>query len=203
MRIIVVGATGTIGREIVALLAPRHDVVAISHSRGDLRVDIGDPASIREMYRRVGRIDAVICAAGRAGWGPLPSLDDAAFALGLSNKLMGQVNLVRFGTEAVGDGGSFTLTSGILAQHPEPSSTAASLVNSAVEGFARAAALELPRGQRINVVSPGWVTDTLTALGRDPAAGTPPSVVARAYQRSVEGKETGQVIEAAGGPGRA
>jgi NAD(P)-dependent dehydrogenase (short-subunit alcohol dehydrogenase family) len=107
---------------------------------------------------------------------------------------MGQVNLVRIGIDEVTDGGSFTLTSGILAQEPSPGSSAVSLVNAGVEAFARAAALELPRGLRINVVSPPWVSETLRAMGRDPSGGLPAAEVARSYVESVEGTRTGAVI---------
>jgi len=142
----------------------------------------------------VGRVDAVVSAAGDARFKPLAQLTDDDFAFSLDNKLMGQVNLVRYGIDSVNDGGSFTLTSGVLAQQPMPGSAAISLVNAGIEGFARAAALELPRGQRINVVSPPWVAETLAAMGQDPSNGLPASVVAKAYVRSIEGSETGSVI---------
>jgi NAD(P)-dependent dehydrogenase (short-subunit alcohol dehydrogenase family) len=109
---------------------------------------------------------------------------------------MGQVNLVRFGMDSVADGGSFTLTSGVLAQEPMPGAAAISLVNAGLEGFARSAALDLPRKQRINVVSPPWVSETLQAMGQDPKGGLPAAVVAKAYLVTVEGKETGKVIDA-------
>jgi len=108
--------------------------------------------------------------------------------------LMGQVNIVRAGAGVVGDGGSFTLTSGILATRPTPGGAAISMVNAGVDAFARAAALELPRGIRINVVSPPWVSETLVAMGRDPSGGLPAADVARSYVESVEGKQTGGVI---------
>lgn len=191
----VVGATGTIGRAIVAALGGKHQVVGVSHQRAAERVDLGDPASIKDLYRRVGQVDAVISAAGQAAFGDLAKLSDADFALGLHNKLMGQVNLVRFGIAAVKDRGSFTLTSGILSHQPMPGSASISLVNAGLEGFVRAAALELPRGIRINVVSPGWVAETLQAMGRDPKGGTPAAVVARSYVACLEGAQTGAVVE--------
>ena len=194
MRVIVVGATGTIGRAVVEALTPRHDVIAVSHRQGALRVDLADPQSIDRMYREIGIVDAVISAAGKARFGAFVDLTDEDFALGLGNKLMGQVNLVRHGLAWVADGGSFTLTAGFLARHPSPGSTAISLVNAGLEGFVGAAALDVPRGIRINVVSPPWVTETLLALGRDPAPGTAAAVVARAYVRSLEGSETGAVL---------
>lgn len=194
MRILVVGATGTIGRAVTALLRPRHDVVEASRHKARYHVDIADPDSIRSLYEDVGHVDAVVSAAGQAAWKPLADLTDADFAFSLRNKLMGQINLVRIGTNWARDGGSFTLTSGMLAHQPSRGSAAVSLVNASVEAFGCAAALEMPRGLRINVVSPPWVSETLQAMGRDPAGGLPAADVARSYVESVEGTRTGVVI---------
>ena len=195
MRVLVVGATGTIGSAIVEALTPKHEVIGVSHRQGAVRVDLADPTSIAQMYRAVGRVDAVISAAGEARFAPLAQLTDEDFALSLRSKLMGQVNLVRLGLTSVADGGSFTLTAGSLARHPSPGSGAISIVNAGVEAFAGAASLELPRRLRINTVSPPWVTETLRALGMDPSGGLPAAKVARAYVASVEGTLTGQVLE--------
>jgi NAD(P)-dependent dehydrogenase (short-subunit alcohol dehydrogenase family) len=195
MRVLVVGATGTIGRAVVAALLPKHEVVAAGHRQGKLRVDIADLSSIALLYHMVGRVDAVISAAGDAKFAPLADLSDSDFDYTLRNKLMGQVNLVRHGFAAVTDGGSFTLTSGILSRSPSPGSGAVSLVNAGLEGFVRAAALEAPRGIRVNVVSPPWVSETLRAMNMDPAHGLPAARVAEAYVRSVEGTDNGAVLE--------
>ncbi len=195
MRILIVGASGTIGRAIVAALTGRHDLVLASWRETPEQVDISDPASIRALYARVGRVDAVVCAAGQTAFKPLAELTDADFALSLNNKLMGQVNLVRFGIASVADGGSFTLTAGLLAREPARNAAAVSLVNAGLEGFGRSAALELPRGQRINVVSPPSLSETLRARGQDPSTGLPAADVARAYVASVEGKQTGAVLD--------
>ena len=194
MRVLLVGASGTIGQAIAAALRPRHDIIEASRHKSRERVDIVDEDSIRFLYHRLGRVDAVVVAAGGAAFKPLHDLTDGDFAFSFRNKLMGQVNLVRVGISELTDGGSFTLTSGILAQQPSPGSSAVSLVNAGVEAFARAAALELPRGLRINVVSPPWVSETLRAMGRDPSAGVPVADVARSYVESVEGRQTGAVI---------
>jgi NAD(P)-dependent dehydrogenase (short-subunit alcohol dehydrogenase family) len=196
MKVIVIGATGTIGGAVVRAIGGGHEVIPASFSRAAIRIDLSDRASIVNMFKTTGRVDAVISAAGLAKFGPMASLTDADFALGLNNKLMGQVNLIRLGMEHVNDNGSITLTSGILSRRPMHGSTAISLVNSALEGFVRAAALEMPRGIRVNVVSPNWVVDTLKALNMDPAIGTPVEVVARAYVQALEGSMNGAVLDA-------
>lgn len=199
MKVIVVGATGTIGEAVARALAPRHQIVRVSHSSGPLTVDIGKRDSIIKMFTVIGKADALISAAGLASFGLLIDLTDDDFTLSLTNKLMGQVNLVRLGVDYLEDRGTFTLTSGILSRKPAPGSAAISMVNAALEGFVRAAALELPRGIRINVVSPGWVSETLESLGRDPAQGTPATKVAEAYVKSLEGTQNGAVLDASGG----
>ena len=194
MRVLVVGASGTIGQAVVQALSTRHEVVRASRSRSEVKVDITDPESIRRMYRNTGRVDAVVSAAGDGKFGPLDVLTDEDFRFTLVSKLMGQINLVRYGIEDVNDRGSFTLTSGILFEQPTPGSGAIAPANGALIGFVRAAALELPRGIRINCCSPGWVSETLKAMGMDPKDGTPADVVARDYVASIEGSFSGRSL---------
>lgn len=196
MRIIVIGATGTIGKAVVEALAGRHEVLRVGHRGGDYQVDMASRESIEQLFQAVGEFDALVSAAGQAKFGALDGLSDGDFQFSLGSKLMGQVNLVRLGLAHVGDGGSFTLTSGVLASEPTPGSSAISLVNGGLEAFAGAAALDLPRGVRVNVVSPPWVSETLEAMGRDGAAGLPAAQVARAYVESVEGSQNGEVLDA-------
>lgn len=196
MKILIVGGTGTIGTAVTKALGAHHQRIPAGHTSGEVQVDLADPDSIDQLYADVGPVDAVVSCAGEAAFGPLDELDDADFDRSLSSKLMGQVNLVRYGVDHVRDGGSFTLTSGVLSREPMEGSAAISLANAGVEGFVRAAALELPRDLRVNVVSPPWVAETLDALGRDPSGGLPAAVVAKAYAISVEGDITGAVIDA-------
>ena len=196
MKILVIGPNGTIGSAIVRALSGEHEVVGASRSGAQFEVDITSPDSIRAMYDKVGTVDAVISAAGSGAWKPLADLTDADFARSLGYKLMGQVNVIRYGFAHVRDGGSITTTSGVLSHKPQSSSAAISLVNSGLEGFTRAAALEAPRGIRVNVVSPPWVTETLIEMGsEDLSHGLPAADVAQLYVRSVMGRESGQVIE--------
>lgn len=196
MRVLVVGATGIIGRAVVAALGAEHEVVTASRKGSEHHVDIGQPETIRAMFASVGPVDAIVSAAGSAAFKPLAQLSDEDFAFSLGNKLMGQVNLVRYGLKSVRDGGSITLTSGTLSQTPAPGSAAVSLVNAAIEGFVRAAALESGKKTRINVVSPGWVSETLAAMGRDPKSGVRADAVAKVYVQSVTGRQSGMVLPA-------
>ncbi len=195
MRVIVVGATGTIGSAVATALAARHEVVTVGHRGGAVHVDLASPDSIRRMYQAIGPFDALVSAAGLAKFGAFESLSDADFTFSLGHKLMGQANLVRIGLSFIKDGGSFTLTSGVLSREPMKGSAAISMVNAGLEGFVRAAALELPRGLRINVVSPPWVTETLVARKMEPAIGLPAASVARAYVLSVEGAMSGVTLD--------
>jgi NAD(P)-dependent dehydrogenase (short-subunit alcohol dehydrogenase family) len=198
MQIILVGAAGTIGSAIHDALTPDHDVIRVGRSSGDVHADLSDPDSLHALYDEVDEFDAVVCAAGNAAFNPLDELSGDDFELSLSSKLMGQVDLVRFGLPNVSTDAnpSFTLVSGILSTNPMPGSAAISMVNSGVEGFARAAALEAPEGVRVNVVSPPWVSETLEEMGQDPSDGLPAATVAEAFVDSVEGDMTGEVIDA-------
>ena len=155
MKIIVIGAEGDIGRAACAALSAGHEIIKVGRSSGDIHADIADRASIEEMYRATGKVDAVVSAAGTVHFGPLSDFTEEQFMLGLTNKVMGQVNLVLAGLNHVKDGGSFTLTSGVLDRDPIRMGTGAATANGALGGFVLGAAIEMPRGLRINVVSPG------------------------------------------------
>src|SRR4029077_2512427 len=196
MRIIVIGATGTLGKAIVGALSGRHEVVQVGHRGGESQGDLASKESIERLFEMAAPFAAVVCAAGLSKFGALEGLSDADFQFSQANKLMGQVNVVRAGMATIRDGGSFPSPSGVRATEPMRGSTAISLVNAGLEGFARAAALEMPRGVRINVISPPLVSETLVAMGRDGDAGMPAAQVARAYVESVEGSENGEVLNA-------
>ena len=195
MKIILIGASGTLGKGIDKELCERHEIVRVGHSSGDFQVDISDSDSIRALFEKTGRFDALVAAVGKVHFGALEEMGEAQYQLGLRDKLMGQVNLVLLGREYANDGGSFTLTSGVLAEQPIRFGSSASMVNCAVEGFVRGAALELPRGLRINAVSPTVVSEALPGYapyfrGFKPV---PAADAALGYARSVEGAQTGQV----------
>ena len=196
-RVLVIGSSGLLGSHLVKALQGKADVVEASFSRAPLHVDIADPASLRRLFAQVGTVDAIACAAGMARFVPWASATDDDWAHGVANKLMGQVNVARLGAPHVRDGGAITLTTGVLAQHPIPGGAIFTTANAAVEGFARAAAVEIGSRVHVNVVSPGWITETLVAMGMDPAPGLPASEAAGYYIRQMESGAAGSVMAAA------
>ena len=189
MKVLIVGATGTIGSAVAGALAERHEVIRASR-QGDPRVDLADRASIGGLFAAVDGVDAVVCCAASA---PLTPLADDAFLPSLEGKLLGQVELTRRAVEHLRDGGSVTLTSGKIPE-ATPGSAGGALVNAGIEAFVTAVAVEVPWGIRVNAVSPGWVRETLVELGMEGADGTPVIDVARAYVEAVEGAMRGQTL---------
>jgi len=196
MKIAVFGASGTLGRAVVERLGQQHELVSVGRTSGDYRADLTDIASIRAVLEQIGPLDALIATAGQLHFGPLAEMSPEQFQIGLNDKLLGQVNLVLAGQHYLNDGGSITLTSGIVSDEPIRYGSNATTVNAALDGFVSAAALELPRGLRVNVVSPNVVVESWEGYGPYFAGfePVPAARVALAYQRSVEGIQTGRVL---------
>jgi NAD(P)-dependent dehydrogenase (short-subunit alcohol dehydrogenase family) len=195
MKVIVIGAAGTIGKAIVEQLSARHEIIKVGKTSGQYQVDTSNIASVEALFDKVGRVDAVVVAAGDLYFGPLAELTPDSFAVGLQNKLMGQINVALVAQRRLNDNGSITLTSGIVSDDPIRYGAIASTVNAALDGFARGAAIEMPRGIRINMVSPTLVNESLEAYGAyfHGFETVPVSRAALAYSKSVEGLQTGQV----------
>ncbi len=196
MKLLIIGGEGTIGKKVSAHLSKKHEIIIAGRTSGDVTVDIAAAESIAAMFESIDKIDAVLCIAGEAKWAAFDSLTEDDFYIGLKSKLMGQVNLVRIGQDYLNTGGSFTLTTGILADHPVVMTTSAAMVNGAIHSFVKAAALELKNQIRINVVSSGLVEDAVEKYeayfpGHNPI---PMQKVINGYVRSVEGKGTGEII---------
>ncbi|WP_352814072.1 short chain dehydrogenase [Mesorhizobium sp. M0965] len=195
MRIVLVGSTGVIGSAVAAELVKRHDVVAVGRTSGSFQLDIAEPDSIDHLFDKVGAFDALVCTAGAVHYAPLKEFTNEQFEIGLRSKLMGQVNLVVRGLKHINDNGAFTLTSGLTNEDPIRQGSSAALVNGALDGFVRSAAIELERGVRINLVSPTLVQESVHLYG-DFFPGTvtmPVREVALGYVKSVEGGQTGRV----------
>ncbi|MBP1947442.1 short chain dehydrogenase [Virgibacillus litoralis] len=197
MRILVVGAAGTIGKEIVRELGGNHSIIRAGRNGADVSVDITSEDSIREMYKKIGKVDAVVNASGGANFTAVSELTPELNEKGIESKLKGQINLVLLGMEYVNDGGSFTLTTGVMMDDPIPLGASAAMANGGVKAFVKASSIEMPRGIRINSVSPNIVQESWEKLGKffagfDPV---PAGRVARAFVKSVDGMQTGNNYE--------
>lgn len=197
-KVLLIGATGLLGQAITATLGNSVEVIAASRSHGEYSVELSDPQSLKALFEKVGPVDAIICTAGVAYFKPLSETTDADWQFALANKLMGQINVIRLGHAYVKAGGTIVLTTGTLAQTPLPGSAMVSAVNAAVEAAIRAFSLELEQ-VRINAVSPGWISETLAAMGMDIAPGLPAAEVAEHYLALLNGAQSAEIRVASKG----
>lgn len=196
MRILIIGGHGTIGKTVVSHFKGQNDIIIAGRSNGDVTVDIANSASITSMFKKTGKLDAIICIAGEAKWDDFNKLTEDDYYIGLKSKLMGQVNLVRIGQNYLNPSGSITLSTGILADDPVVKTTSAAMVNGGIHSFVKAVALEIKNGIRVNVVSSGMVEDAYEKYkdyfpGHNPI---PMKKVINGYVRSVNGKGNGEII---------
>jgi NAD(P)-dependent dehydrogenase (short-subunit alcohol dehydrogenase family) len=194
MKIIIVGATGTMGQYLNNAFEREHEIIKVSTKDG-IPTDITSTESIENMYKTIGAFDALICTAGPTFVGPWKKLNDAAFRKGIEGKLMGQINLVLIGQHYINLKGSFTLITGALTHEPQLNFANASAANGAVEGFVRAAAIELENGIRINAVSPGVIENSPQYFPFFPGeVPTTMRALEFGFRKSVFGSNTGQII---------
>lgn len=204
MNILVIGASGTIGSAVIKELAPRHNIITAGLSSGDYKVNIEDTSSILSMYQAIQqelgneKLDAVVATLGKVHFGALTEMTEEQFNIGLYNKLMGQIRLVLLGKDFISSAGSFTLTSGILNRDPIQFGSSAAMVNGAIDGFVKSAAIEMPNNLRINAVSPTVISEAMKDYAPYFRGFKPVSAAeaALAYAKSVEGLQTGQVYTA-------
>lgn len=195
MKIIVVGGTGIIGSAVSDELKQRHDIIVAGRSSGDITVDVTCQDSIKKMFQQIGKVDAIVSAVGQVHFVDLAEMTQEKYLFGLNNKLMGQVNLVLIGFDYVNDKGSFTLTSGCLSNDPIKTGSSAAMVNGALDSFVKAASIEMPRGIRINIVSPTVIAEAMKIYANyfRGFVPVPAHLAAQAYSKSVEGHQTGQL----------
>ena len=196
MKILIIGGRGTIGKKVTSHFSEKNEVIIAGRNSGDVNVDIADSNSIREMFEKTRKLDAIICIAGTVKWANFNELSEEDFHIGLNSKLMGQVNIVRIGRTYLNKGGSITLTTGVLADDPVVKTAGAAIVNGGLHSFVKAVVLELENGIRVNVVSPDMVEDSYERLkdlfpGHTPI---PMDRVVNGYVRSVNGKGNGEII---------
>lgn len=196
MKVVIVGANGAVGNAAVEALSERHQIIRVGKTSGDIQVDLEDVASIRAMYEAIGKIDAMVCAVGHGHFGPVDEMTTDQFIKGINGKVLPQINLVLLGFEYMNDGGSFTLTSGVLNRDPIKGGSGAAAANGAIDGFVGGAAIEMPRGIRINAVSPEVLEVSRAKYdgffrGHNHVSN---EAVGRAFSKAVEGLVNGQIL---------
>ncbi len=197
MKIAVFGASGTIGSQVVAqLTAKGHEVVKIGARSGNHRVDYTDSTAVEALLESIAPLDAIVVSVGGdSAFKPYNTLTDEDFLLGAERKLVAQFRIVRLAEKYVRDNGSVTLTSGFLSHYPNPYSLATGPFNAAIDTFVQQSAEHLPRGLRVNVVSPAPVVEP-----EQVKEGLVSSAqVAEFFVESIEGQATGIVFQAWGG----
>lgn len=195
-RIIIIGALGTMGTYLSSAFENEHDIIRVDRSGGDYEVDITSPDSIEQLYQNVGAFDALVSTAGPTFVGPWSQLTDTEFRKGIDGKVIGQINLVLIGQKYINPKGSFTLISGALSHQPQLNFANASAANGAIDGFVRAAAIELSRGIRINAVSPTVIENSPLYFPYFP--GELPVTMRQleyGFRKSIFGASTGEIIK--------
>jgi NAD(P)-dependent dehydrogenase (short-subunit alcohol dehydrogenase family) len=195
MKIIIVGATGTMGQHLTTAFEKENEIIRVASKGGDIQADITSTDSIENMYKQAGAFDALISTAGPTYVGPWAKMTDTEFRKGVEGKMMGQINLVLIGQHYINLKGSFTLITGALSEEPQKNFANASASNGAVEGFVRSAAIELENGIRINAVSPTVIEDSPQYFRYFP--GEIPTTMRQleyAFRKSLFGAHSGQVI---------
>ncbi|MDH2421892.1 short chain dehydrogenase [Cobetia amphilecti] len=190
MKIVVIGATGTIGKAVSSALQ-EHEVIQVGLNNGDYQMNLESPESIRDLFASIGKVDAVVSTSGQIVFGAVNELSDADYAMTINNKLLGHLSLFKIAAQHLNTGGSFIVTTGYLAQHPIPGSAAISTVNAALDAFVKAAALEMGDTLRVNAVSPHFVTETMLAMGMPTDGGISAADTALAYRHLLEGDHNG------------
>ncbi|SEK40241.1 NAD(P)-dependent dehydrogenase, short-chain alcohol dehydrogenase family [Aquimarina amphilecti] len=196
MKILVIGSTGTIGKEIYKSLQQHHEVYGAHRNSSSFPVDISNKESIESLFNKLPKLDAVINASGTASWKSLSDLKEEDYYIGIKSKLMGQVNLVHVAKNHLNDYGSITLTTGILAEHYEPNAVALSLVNGAIHSYVNTASKELDRGIRLNTVAPGAISSDFPK-DKKFAGYFPVDIkdVVKIYEYSLTTNNTGQILK--------
>jgi NAD(P)-dependent dehydrogenase (short-subunit alcohol dehydrogenase family) len=196
MRILVIGASGTIGKRLTPVLAQQHEIITAGRNSGEVRVDISSEQSIKELFEQVKNIDACICIAASGPLDDFATLTEQQLQADLKGKLFGQMNIVLIGQHHINNNGCFTLTSGIFADIPYKGVTGGGIISGALHSFVLSASIELPRNIRINAVSPGLAEDSAKEYGHlfpgMPAVAM--NKLTAAYAKTIEDNFNGQIL---------
>ena len=194
MNVLLIGASGTIGKAVAHLFSEQGYTLINASRSTQPGVDFTDLTSINAFYDPIGELDAILIIGGEAAFGSLDQLTDLQIELTLSSKLMGQINMARRGVARLRPNGVIVMTGGMLAYSPWPATSMIAMVNAGLEGFVRAAALDMTRGCRMVIVHPPLVAESAALFGLDGTQYPTAATVARAYLEAVESGQNGTAV---------
>lgn len=139
--------------EALKLLAGTHNE---SHT-----ANLTSEEEIKELFNQIGNFDHLVFTAGEnLQLGQLADTDIEQARSYFNLRYWGAVAALKYGAPHINTGGSIVLTSGIAGTRPNAGWSIGASICSAMEGFARAMAVELAP-IRVNIVSPGFVRTPL------------------------------------------
>lgn len=94
MKIVIVGASGAVGKTAIDALSPCHEIIRVDKSTGDLQMDIKDIDRIRVMYSQVDKVDAVVSAISQVHFAAVDEMSSQQFMTSINRKVLPQVSLV-------------------------------------------------------------------------------------------------------------
>lgn len=202
-RAVVVGASGGIGREIVATLeAEGARVVGAARNVDGLAghgvaLDLTDSDSVRAGVDRaaehLGGLDTLVMSAARNAFGSLWDTGREHWRDQFEVKYVGVAELCMAASSHMTDGGSMILLTGIAAEIPFGGNPAGGAANAALTHLVKRLALDLgDRGIRVVAVSPGFTrTERFANFSGDQVAAIEADIPLR---RVAEPREIASVV---------
>ena len=195
-KIIVVGATGKLGRVVVEGLRKDYEVIRAGRSGPDLKIEAFDFESVSDILASVGPFDGLVSCIGGTPFKTFEELTMDDFAAGLSTKCFSQLNLAKAAIPFLSENGSITLTSGIIGDEPIIAGSCAAAANGALNMCVSTLAAEYAGKLRINVVSPSIIENSVDHYGMlfDGFEPTSNESIIHAYRRTISAPITGRVM---------
>jgi NAD(P)-dependent dehydrogenase (short-subunit alcohol dehydrogenase family) len=196
-KIIVVGATGKLGKVVVEGLQKDYEVIRASRSGPDLKIDAFDFESVSDVLASIGPFDGLVSCIGGTPFKTFDELTMEDFAAGLSTKCFSQLNLAKAAIPFLRENGSITLTSGIIGDEPIIAGSCAAAANGALNMCVSTLAAEYAGKLRINVVSPSIIENSVDYYGMlfDGFEATSNESITHAYRRTISAPISGQVLQ--------
>lgn len=203
--VLVVGATGNIGTNIIKLLGEKPNTKVLQAGRtGAVKLDIYDIDSVKSLDEQIpDGVDHVVVCCGASTFGPLSGFDSAKWADNCTNKLISVSRLAVMlanGKEVkcLKEGGSITVTCGQASRTINKMWPGIAVNNAGLEAFVKNAGIDLPRGIRLNAVSPALVYETAVKAGLPLTNTVPAAECAACYIPLIfaDASVTGTVVDA-------